>query len=158
MVTKKLLSTIFLSIGICTSINASADQGELAKGKYLVEIGGCNDCHTSGFAPSGGKTPEKQWLLGDRLGYRGPWGTTYPTNLRLYMSELSEQQWLAKAKVIETRPPMPWWVLNRMTEEDLSLIYRYITSLGPLESPVPSYVPPDKEPQPPFIQWPMPPS
>ena len=38
-----------------------------ARGRYLVEIGGCNDCHTPGYAMSGGKVPEKQWLVGDGL-------------------------------------------------------------------------------------------
>ena len=49
-----------------------------ARGRYLVQIGGCNDCHTPGYAMSGGKVPEKQWLTGDAVGWNGPWGTTYP--------------------------------------------------------------------------------
>jgi mono/diheme cytochrome c family protein len=87
---------------------AKADSGLLARGKYFVVIGGCNDCHTGGYAPTNGKVPEKDWLLGDRLGWRGPWGTTYPVNLRLYMQALTEAQWVTKAKSLTTRPPMPW--------------------------------------------------
>src|SRR5262245_19163636 len=63
------------------------------RGRYLVSIAGCNDCHTPGYAMSGGKVPEKQWLTGDQLGWQGPWGTTYPSNLRLYMQIVSEAEW-----------------------------------------------------------------
>jgi mono/diheme cytochrome c family protein len=60
----------------------SQDAAAIARGRYLIRMMGCNDCHTKGFAPSGGQVPESQWLAGDTLGYRGPWGTTYPSNLR----------------------------------------------------------------------------
>lgn len=48
----------------------------LARGKYLLYLGSCNDCHTDGFAASDGKLPEKEWLLGGPLGFNGPWGTS----------------------------------------------------------------------------------
>ena len=130
---------------------------ELARGRYLVMITGCNDCHTAGYAPSGGKVPEKEWLKGDALGWRGPWGTTYAGNLRLYMQRLSEEQWVTVAKSFQTRPPMPWFNVNAMTESDLRALYRYVRSLGPPGDPAPTYVPSDKEPKPPFVQFPLPP-
>ena len=64
------------------------EQTDQVRGRYLVVLGGCNDCHTPGYAASGGATPEAQWLLGDALGYLGPWGTTYPSNLRSYFAAL----------------------------------------------------------------------
>ncbi|NIO43617.1 MAG: cytochrome C [Burkholderiales bacterium] len=136
--------------------NEQADSMQ-ARGRYLVEIGGCNDCHTAGFGISEGATPESEWLLGDSLGYRGPWGTTYPPNLRMYVGNLTEEQWLAVMPVLKTRPPMPWWALNSMTAGDLQAMYRYIKSLDPIETEIPAYVPPGKEPSTPYIQWPAPP-
>jgi mono/diheme cytochrome c family protein len=136
---------------------AKADASSLARGKYLVMIGGCNDCHTPGYALSGGKTPEKDWLVGDKLGWRGPWGTTYPVNLRQYMQTLTEAQWMAKVKNLQTRPPMPWYDLRAMSPQDLRSIYRYVRHLGPAGEPAPAYVPPDKEPPPPYITFPAPP-
>src|SRR5260370_33369912 len=59
-----------------------ASATELARGKYLVVIGGCNDCHTPGYAPTHGQGPEKGWLIRDRLGSRGPRGSTYTATLR----------------------------------------------------------------------------
>jgi hypothetical protein len=71
---------------------ANKDESYLSTGKHLVLITGCNDCYTAGFAPSGGKVPESKWLLGDKLGFHGPWGTTYPINLREYVSNLAENE------------------------------------------------------------------
>ena len=136
---------------------AKADASSLARGKYLVTIAGCNDCHTAGYAMTNGKAPEKDWLAGDRLGWRGPWGTTYAVNLRQYMQTLTEGQWVAKAKALETRPPMPWFNLRAMSEQDLRSIYRYIRHLGPAGEAAPEYVPPDKEPPPPYVTFPAPP-
>ena len=134
-----------------------ASATELARGKYLVVIGGCNDCHTPGYAPTNGKVPEKDWLIGDRLGWRGPWGTTYAVNLRQYMQGLTEAQWVTKAKALETRPPMPWANVRVMTTQDLRAMYRYIRHLGPGGDPAPAYLPPDKDPPPPYVAFPAPP-
>jgi mono/diheme cytochrome c family protein len=133
---------------------SDARSPDIERGRYVTIIGGCNDCHTAGYASAAGKVPEKDWLMGDSLGWHGPWGTTYAINLRLYMAELSEQDWLTRAKHLETRPPMPWFTLQRMTESDLRAIYRFVRSLGPAGVPAPSYLPPDKTPPKPYIQVP----
>ena len=41
-----------------------ADAQSIARGRYIAKIAGCNDCHTAGYALSGGKVPEKDWLHG----------------------------------------------------------------------------------------------
>ena len=137
--------------------SATASTKQLARGQYLVKIGGCNNCHTPGYFESAGKIPEKDWLVGDELGWRGPWGTTYPVNLRLYMQSLTEQQWLTVAKTTEMRPPMPWFTLRAVAEADLKALYQYVRHLGPAGKAANAYLPPDKEPQPPFVQFPAPP-
>lgn len=134
-----------------------ADMKSVERGRYLVKIAGCNDCHTAGYALSGGKVPEKQWLTGDQLGWRGPWGTTYPSNLRLYMDKVSEAEWLKIAKTAQFRPPMPWFALHDMRTQDLRDIYRFVRYLGPDGEQAPSYVPPGQEPKGPVIVFPAPP-
>ena len=126
----------------------------VARGKYVVSIAGCNDCHTPNFAPKGGQVPESEWLTGDALGWRGPWGTTYASNLRIYMQGLTEEQWIKTAKTLNARPPMPWFNVRRMSTTDLRAIYRYVRHLGPAGKPAPAYVPPDKTPQQPYVQFP----
>ncbi len=130
---------------------------QIVRGKYLVQVGGCNDCHTAGYAPSGGKVPEEKWLTGDGLGWQGPWGTTYPVNLRLYMQHITEAQWLKEAKSFETRPPMPWFNVRAMSNADLRALYRYIRHLGPAGAEAPAYVPPGGKVTTPVVMFPAPP-
>jgi mono/diheme cytochrome c family protein len=136
--------------------NAGYTQQDIQRGRYLVRITGCNDCHTPGYPESNGKTAEKLWLTGSPLGWRGPWGTTYASNLRLVMQNMTEAQWLKHARV-EWRPPMPWFNLREMNDADLRAIYRYVRHLGPEGKPAPAYVPPDREPPQPYVQFPPPP-
>jgi len=162
----KLYQATFIAAALLIALWDQAAQGQGAKqsaanaeqirrGRYLVEIGGCNDCHTAGYAESGGKSPaESEWLKGDTLGYRGPWGTTYPTNLRLSISKMSEEQWVKYGKSLMTRPPMPWFNVRAMTDEDLRAMYQYIRSLGASGTQAPAFLPPEKAPKPPYIQWP----
>jgi len=120
------------------------------RGRYLVRIGGCNDCHTAGYPEAGGKLPEGQWLTGSAVGFRGPWGTTYPANLRLVLAPMSEAQWLARARS-EMRPPMPWFNLRDMTDDDLKAIYHYVRQLGPAGQSAPQYAAPGQEVDTPYI-------
>lgn len=144
--------------GVLFSGNApAADDAAIARGRYLLLVGGCNDCHTAGYGLANGKVAEKDWLQGDSIGWRGPWGTTYASNLRLYFQGVSETQWLKTAKTMEYRPPMPWFTLRQMKERDLRDLYRFVRSLGPAGKPAPDYVPPDRQPAGPVIQFPAPP-
>jgi mono/diheme cytochrome c family protein len=147
-----------LACGIATAAHAQpvrpADGDSIALGRYLVQTTGCNDCHTAGYGPSNGRIAEKNWLTGDSLGWRGPWGTTYASNLRLYFAGLSEAQWLAQARTMQPRPPMPWFNLREMSDGDLRALYRYVKALGPAGQPAPAYLPPGQVPKPPFVQFP----
>jgi mono/diheme cytochrome c family protein len=135
----------------------AAQDRDIARGKYVIEIAGCNDCHTPGFAPSGGQTPESQWLVGDALGWQGPWGTTYAANLRHYFRDRTEAEWVRDARTLATRPPMPWFNVRRMSDQDLRAVYRYVRSLPVAGSAAPAYVPPGQQVQGPVIVFPTPP-
>src|SRR5262245_63723680 len=137
--------------------DVKSDPPQVARGRYLVKVTGCNDCHTAGYAVTGGKIPESQWLTGDTLGWRGPWGTTYAVNLRLYMNSLTQDQWVHFARNMRSRPPMPWWLLHDMNQKDLEALYAYVKWLGPAGEPAPDYVPPEQDPVGPVVQFPAPP-
>lgn len=130
----------------------AAKRAVLERGRYLLVVGGCNDCHTPGYAESGGKTPEAQWLTGSEVGFRGPWGTTYPGNLRLSAAVLTESEWLKQAR-LAMRPPMPSPSLAAMTDGDLKAVYRYIRSLGVAGKTAPDYVPPDQVVTTPYVDF-----
>jgi hypothetical protein len=104
-----------------------------------------------------GSIPENEWLKGDRLGWSGPWGTTYPSNLRLLLPRLSESQWLTLARSANYRPPMPNEKLHIMSDEDLLAIYHLVKHLGPAGEPAPPALPPGQTPPDPVILFPAPP-
>ena len=140
------------------SFCALAQDPKVERGKYMVLTGHCNNCHTAGYAAREGNVPEKDWLLGSGAqGWRGPWGTTYASNLRTNVHQMSEGEWVAYIKSLKARPPMPWWSTKATTEDDLRAMYHYIKALGPAGAPAQPFLPPDKEPKPPYIQYPMPP-
>lgn len=126
----------------------------IERGRYLVKISGCNDCHTEGFMESGGNIPEQEWLKGSRRGWHNESGTTYATNLRLLLSQISERQWLKKARTMRTKAPMAWYRLMEITDDDLSAMYRYIYALGPAGEPVPAALPAGVTPPEPYLYFP----
>lgn len=130
------------------------DRSLVERGRYLVQIAGCNDCHTPGYMQAAGKVDEKLWLTGDALGWRGPWGTTYATNLRLFAGNLSQAQWLQHMATMRPRPPMPYYNVQAMSLADRKAIYAYLKALGPAGQPAPAWVPPDKQPPMPYAQFP----
>jgi mono/diheme cytochrome c family protein len=136
---------------------AHSDADLVARGRYLVMLGGCNDCHTPGFALAEGKVPESAWLTGDALGWQGAWGTTYPPNLRLRLNAMDLATWKSYAKTLKTRPPMPYWAVNAMSEADLEALWTYVHSLGPAGEPAPAALPPGVAANGPVVSFPAPP-
>ena len=136
---------------------AAAPVDLVARGEYLVRIAGCNDCHTAAYAENQGKVPKEQWLTGSPLGFHGPWGTTYASNLRLRMQDFSEDEWLAYSANLRTRPIMPDFAVRDMTEEDRRALYRFIRGLGPAGSPAPAALPPRQTPPLPHMALVLPP-
>jgi mono/diheme cytochrome c family protein len=124
----------------------------VATGEYLVAIGGCNDCHTAGWTRAPGTMPPTQRLTGVPIGWHGPWGTSYATNLRLLMQRLSLEQWLSYIATMQPKPPMPWFNLRSMSEADLKAIYAYIHGLGPAGLATPADLPPGQMPPTPYVE------
>ncbi|RZJ40089.1 MAG: cytochrome C, partial [Brevundimonas sp.] len=115
---------------------------DFAAGRYLVMTGGCNDCHTPNYARTGGKVPETEWLKGQAVGYHGPWGTSYPNNLRRTVAGITEDAWVEMLSTREGLPPMPWPSVRAMAEADKRALYRYIKSLPIEGDPAPTALPP----------------
>lgn len=153
---KSLLTCGIAMLGFCSSITAlagtAADDKLLARGRYLIATSGCNDCHTPGYPQADGKIEDGKWLVGTPVGFQGPWGTTYPANLRLMMQNLSEQQWLHKARS-PMRPPMPWFNLRDMTDADLRAIYHFVRKLGPAGEMAPTFAAPGIAVTTPYIEF-----
>lgn len=154
--TAVLAASLIAATALAQTAPAGADRhNEVARGRYLVQVSGCNDCHTPGYTQNGGKTDEKLWLTGDALGWKGPWGTTYPSNLRLLVGAMTREQWIAHARKMEPRPPMPWFNVRAMTDADLGAIHAYIKAAGPAGKAAPAYAPPGQPVQGPVVQFPQ---
>jgi mono/diheme cytochrome c family protein len=132
------------------AVSTAQQVGSVARGRYLVAVTGCNDCHTSGYAEKAGNLPTGEWLKGSVIGYKGPWGTTYASNLRLTVQGMTEADWLAFARS-PRRPPMPWFALRDMSDTDLRDIYRFIKSLGTAGDRMPAALDPGVAPSTPYF-------
>ncbi len=86
----------------------------------------------------------------------GPWGVSFAGNLTpdpTGIGTWSEEQFKkalteGKFKGLEgTRmllPPMPWFNLTELKDEDVSAIFAYLKSIKPVKNVVPAPVPPDQ--------------
>jgi hypothetical protein len=132
-----------------------ANDPLIARGRYLVAFGTCNDCHTPGWRESDGSIPVARWMTGSNLGYRGPWGTSYPANVRLDFAQISENDWLFMVRTRGGHWPMIWHDLRALDDTDRRAIYRFVKSLGPAGKQSPADLPPGIEPSTPYV-WVVP--
>jgi mono/diheme cytochrome c family protein len=144
------------SASSATPAAAPAATNLVARGEYLIRTAGCNDCHTAGYPESQGRMETSQWLMGSRIGFKGPWGTTYATNLRLRIAAMDEAQWLTFTANLRTRPVMPDFNVRAMNEDDRRAIFHFIKSLGPAGEPAPAYLPPGEKPPLPYYELMLP--
>jgi mono/diheme cytochrome c family protein len=139
--THAVLTTLLITIATWIPIPVRAEPAEpqnatpgtdiqIERGRYIVSIASCNECHTEGYMASGGRVPESEWLTGSSIGYQGAWGTSYASNLRLRLASMTESNWLILARTARL-PPMPWNALQKMNDADLVAVYHFIRSLGP---------------------------
>jgi mono/diheme cytochrome c family protein len=142
---------IALGVMFFASAAVAADDVSVQEGLRVATIGGCHDCHTEGFAESGGQVDPAKALMGSHVGFQGPWGTTYPANLRVVLSKMSEDEFVRYGHEMKARPPMPWFGLHAMTDNELRSLYQYVHSLGEPGEPAPDYVKPGEAPKTPFI-------
>ena len=149
-----LLCALLMQAAAQAGTPSAPDKRLVERGRYLVQVAGCNACHTQGYTAAAGKVDEKLWLTGDGFGWSGPWGTSYATNLRLFVANLSEAQWLKHVDTMRPRPPMPWFNLQAMTVNDRKALYAYLKTLGPAGQPAAAALPPGKPAPQPYALFP----
>ena len=148
-----------------TNTEPAVAEDSVARGKYLVTVAGCNDCHTPGYlygAPDTTRT-----LSGSEVGWAGPWGVSYARNLTPDDST-GIGTWSAEQIVTAIRtgqrpdgshillPPMPWPDFAHLTDKDAYAIAAYLKTIPPVKHVVPTIVPPGKKPMTPVIPFPKP--
>lgn len=144
-----LLSTIY------TAAPVFADENAVARGKYLVSIAGCGDCHTPGYFL--GKPDMGRMLGGSEVGFEMPGlGVFYGPNLtpddETGLGTWSEEEIVTAFRTgvrpdgRELAPIMPWRNFANLTDEDAHAIAAYLKSLPPVDNKVPGPFGPDEKP------------
>jgi len=123
-----------------------ADKGQIERGRYLVTLGGCTDCHTPGHFL--GKPDLTRELGGSEVGFEIPGlGVFYGPNLTPDR-ETGLGTWsgadIVKAVQTGVRPDgrgrvpiMPWPAFAKLTRSDAEAIVAYLKSLPPVTNKVP---------------------
>jgi mono/diheme cytochrome c family protein len=173
-----------LVLTACTREGAvgRTDDDPVARGRYLVTLGGCNDCHTPKLLRPTGPVPDSSRFLSghpadtkvppvppdvlgpDRWGalvshgltaWAGPWGVSFTANLTPDATGLGP--WSAEQFIQTMRtgkhlgvgrpilPPMPWYDIGQLTDEDLRAIFAYLRTIKPVQNAVPAPIPPPTE-------------
>ncbi|HEV8479875.1 MAG TPA: c-type cytochrome [Candidatus Eisenbacteria bacterium] len=142
-----------------------AAEDSIARGRYLVAVAGCNDCHTPGYFYNAPDTT--RLLSGSEVGWMGPWGVSYARNITPDDST-GIGTWTADQIVTAIRtgqrpdgshillPPMPWPDFSHLTDKDAYAIAAYLKSIPPVRHVAPAIVPPGKKPTTPYIPFPKP--
>ena len=103
---KRTLASVAVVTLACAGAALAADPCKVARGKYLVTVAGCNDCHTPWIVGPNGpepdmtrmlsghpqnfvvrspaKTPDEPWVMtaaGTNTAFSGPWGVSFTANL-----------------------------------------------------------------------------
>src|SRR5204862_3766390 len=121
---------------LCVPLSASlaADPAAVARGKYLVTIAGCHDCHTPGYFL--GKPDMARYLGGSDVGFELPGlGVFHGPNLtpdpETGLGEWSEAQIVRALQTgkrpdgRELAPIMPWRAFANLTKSDAHAMAAY---------------------------------
>jgi mono/diheme cytochrome c family protein len=152
--------------GTAAAPAAMTQEQKIARGKYLVVVENCIDCHTPGTFYNAPDTT--RWLSGSEIGWVGPWGTSYAANLTPDMETglgaYTEDDIVnvfrhgMKKNGTPVMPPMPWPNQAHLTDDDAYSIAAYLKSIPAVSHKVPALVPPGKDAGGSRIVFPPPPA
>lgn len=132
-----------------------ANVPDVARGKYLVTVGLCTDCHTPGYFF--GKADVNRFLGGSEVGFEIPeLGVFHGPNLTPD-NETGLGRWSNEQIVTAFRtgvrpdgrvlaPIMPWQHFSSLTDADATAIVAYLRTLPPVRNKVPGPFGPSEVP------------
>ena len=135
-----------LAASALASTQAGAADKQIERGKYLVRLAACTDCHTPGSFL--GKPDMTQFLGGSDVGFAIPdLGVFVGRNLTPD-KETGLGSWTREQIVIaittgkrrdgrELAPIMPWQAYSKLTPSDAAAIAAYLQSLPAVNHAVP---------------------
>lgn len=134
---------------------AGAAEQAAERGKYLVAIVGCTDCHTPGSLI--GKPDTSRYLCGSDVGFAIPGlgvfvGPNLTPDKETGLGAWTEQQ-IVTAITTGARPDgrmlapiMPWQDFSHLTPSDAMANAAYLKSLTPVRNKVPGPFGPNQQP------------
>jgi mono/diheme cytochrome c family protein len=164
-VVASVLVTITISWCACAE-SAPALAAQIARGKYLVEFGSCNDCHTPGYLL--GKPDMSRYLGGSDVGFEIPTAGVFvglnltpdkETGLGNWTKDdiVAAMQTGARPDGRELATIMPWQAFSKLTRQDAEAIADYLMSLKPVSNKVTGPFGPGEKP-PIFVMSVLPPA
>jgi mono/diheme cytochrome c family protein len=125
------------------SPSALADDAQIARGRYLVTISGCSDCHTPGALI--GAPDMKRYLGGSDVGFLIPKqaifvGQNLTPNKETGIGDWTSEQIVAAIRTGKTpegrtlSPVMPYPALSHLTDEDAQAIAAFLKGLPPVNN------------------------
>jgi mono/diheme cytochrome c family protein len=133
-------------IGGAFIVHTRAADAQAERGKYLVTLGSCTDCHTPGYFF--GKPDMTRYLAGSEVGFEIPGlGVFHGPNLTSD-KETGLGNWTTEQVVTAIQagkrpdgrvlaPIMPWKAFANLTREDATAIAVFLKSLPPIKNKVP---------------------
>jgi mono/diheme cytochrome c family protein len=143
-------------VALCQPFVAvSKAQSEIDRGKYLVTLGGCSDCHTPGYFF--GKPDMTKYLGGSQVGFEIPdLGVFHGPNLtpdkETGLGAWTDEQIVAaiqQGKRPDGRmlaPIMPWRAFANLSTADVKAIVAYLRTVPPVRNKVPGPFGPKEKP------------
>lgn len=139
-----IIGTLVIWGFVATAARAQDDR--LARGKYLVTLGGCMDCHTPGYFL--GRPDMNRFLGGSDVGVAVPGLGVFVGRNLTPDKETGLGSWtrdeIATAITTGVRPDgrvlapiMPWRAFAQLTHADALAIAAYLQSLPPVRQNVP---------------------
>jgi mono/diheme cytochrome c family protein len=133
----------------------SAADPQIERGKYLVTLGGCSDCHTPGYFL--GKPDMSRYLGGSDVGFTIPGVGAFVGRNLTPDKDTGLGNWTAEQIITafttgvrpdgrRLAPIMPWDALSHLTPEDAQAIAAYLKSLPPVNNTVPGPFGPNEKP------------
>src|SRR5271170_81068 len=134
---------------------ASAEESQIDRGKYLVTIASCNDCHTPGYFL--GKPDFSRTLAGSEVGFTIPGlgafvGRNLTPDKETGLGGWTDDQ-IISAITAGVRPDgrklapiMPWQELAHLSSDDARAIVAYLRSLPPVKNAIPGPFGPKETP------------
>jgi mono/diheme cytochrome c family protein len=141
--------------------DAACAQSQIERGKYLVTIASCSDCHTRGYFF--GKPDPAYYLAGSDVAFAIPGlgafvGRNLTPDKETGLGNWTTEQILtALQKGIrpdgrQLAPSMPWRAYASLTQADALAIVAYLRSLPPVKNEIPAPFGPNEKPTVPAME------